>query len=132
MVIRIGRDHVDAVGLELDGRVHLLNQHRRVLLQQLGQMTLVLGRQMDDHHERQPAHIRHVRKVRLQRGEKCFAKCPLYLYFEIYNLPTGATGTASYTIEAALVPEERPPAASAAPDDAHGQMRHSLTGGTES
>jgi len=31
---------------------------------------------------------------------------PIYLYFEVYNLQTGADGRAEYEVEAALVPRE--------------------------
>ena len=55
-----GRNDVDVVLLDVDGLVHLLHGHLRCVLQQLVQVRLVLGRQVEDDDERDAALRRHL------------------------------------------------------------------------
>ena len=65
----VGRDDVDAVGLDPHARLHLRDGHRCRHLDDLGQMTFMLWRQVDDDDERHPAVRRHVAEERLERSD---------------------------------------------------------------
>ena len=47
-------DHVDVIGEQRDGLGHLSDRHRAVGLEQIGQMALVIGGEVDHHDEAQP------------------------------------------------------------------------------
>jgi hypothetical protein len=52
--VAVGRDDVDAVPLDADGLVDLLDRHLRLRLEHLGQAALVLRREVQDDDEGQP------------------------------------------------------------------------------
>ncbi len=67
--VLVGRDHVDVIGLQRGRLSDLYDRHPGRTLQDLVGDALVLGRQVQDHHEGQPGLLRHVLEERFQRNQ---------------------------------------------------------------
>ena len=67
--VRVRRDDVDVIRLQLSPIAHFAHHHRREVRQNLGHRTLVVGVQMRDDNKRQPAPRSHRAKQLGQRFE---------------------------------------------------------------
>lgn len=67
--IGVRRDDVDAIRLERDGLLHGGHREANVRLEELGEVALVVGREMHDHDEGEPAVLRQPGEEALERGE---------------------------------------------------------------